>query len=256
MSSTQVSFRLDTDVYNNFSAKIKELGISKQSFYERAITLLISGSFPFDSEGSNKVVIDSKEIEQIVKDNLQDLAELVVNNSDFMMFVAEVVKDRVASTLVLQGKVTDNLKDIKDIDNVNLKVNNLFDDSIDPLPLVNDNDYPFKFVDPLLPSESQDKGIIDIQGITPLNDDAVVSDELTIDKMRLNCAKLPFNPSQKQIENALGIPETYLSKHKNNPEKLTRWQFYLNMFVKKDGVYYNKFLCDDITPYITDKPLS
>ncbi|BAQ61633.1 hypothetical protein GM3708_2039 [Geminocystis sp. NIES-3708] len=247
------------------------MGISKQSFYERAITLLISGKFPFDSDGSNKVAIDSKDIEQVVKDNLQDLAKMVADNPDFLQLVSSHIiklKDTnnipvkeaqilTATGLKTQKLISENADKIASTDNelkvmesVDIEVNAvsgipLLEKSagLNPLCIKDIASFDVEMLAELNTKTVKDKDIEDTPEIINKSDsqgDFVVS-QVFIDKLKA----LPYRfNTQRDLELALGIPETYLSKYKKNPEKLVRWQPYLNALEIIDGVYVNKFSTD------------
>lgn len=193
MAHVQVSFRLDEKVNEDFSAKIKELGISKQSFYERAIDNFLNDSV---ADGSNTVAVGSQDVEKVVMDNLQSLAELVAKDGSFASAVALLLKD-----------------------NLNVASDDLADDSDPVLPKLNDEN---------------------------LSADGVIDEDNQQDKPRkkgkwLILADLPLKPTLREIEVAFDIPETYLSKYKDKPEKLSRWEEPLSKLVLTSTGYENPY---------------
>lgn len=189
MNTVQVSFRLPQDVYDKFSAKVKESGISKQFVYESSIDKFLKDELFIDV--ATKDIKD--DINEVVKDYLPELAKLVVNNPEFMSLVADKVRafDKVKDEEAMKVITPDIIE----------KKKNLYDD------------------------------------------DSKLSDEqLAVIE---NLKQLPLPLTQSQVENVLGIPSTYLSKFKDNPEKLARWQFFLKDLPRmSDGKYYNRYSND------------
>lgn len=195
---TQVSFRLDDNVYEQFNEKIKLSGKTKQHFFVSAIEdFLKAGGDGEVSQGSGLGSIDTKDIDEVVKGYLPDIASLVALNPEFLALVADKVKD--SSQDEVKGTLESKVNEVK---------------------------------------ESTTKVFNDMYFGSGNNDPVIDYDRESMEKLK----KLPSRLSQTQVETALGIPLTYLSKYKDNPEKLLRWAYFLGKMTKLDnGGYFNLF---------------
>lgn len=225
MGNVQVSFRLAEKVYEDFSAKIKELGISKQSFYERAIDKFLNDSVAVD--GRNTVAVGIEDVEKVVNDNLQSLAELVVKDGSFAWSVAWAVAE-----ILKQDNLTDKVKaDTEDNLADEVKVDTEDKVTSDDLTLSEDA-FSGVGVDPVLPKLNDES----------LSVDGVIDEDKPRKKAEwLKLVDLPPKLTLTEVELAFDIPKTYLSKYKDKPEKLSRWEKPLSKLVKTSIGYDNPY---------------
>lgn len=214
MNTIQVSFRLPQDVYKQFDEKIKLSGKTKQHIFVTAIEDFLKGDGEVSQGvGSGSGSIDTKDIDEVVKDYLPDIASLVALNPDFLLLVADKVKEG----------LLENVKNTKETEVLESK-ECLQED-------VKNN---------LESKGNEVKGTATVFNelyFRSADTDPVIYDLEIMEKLK----KLPSRLSQTQVETALGIPLTYLSKYKDNPEKLAKWDYFLSPMERLDKGYHNPF---------------
>ena len=116
--SKQILFRLKDDIATQLENKLSDKGITKQFLFNKVVELFLDDKLSLDSNirGNDipKIIIDSNEVAETIKKHyLNDLANLIAENSTLITLVAKSLKSNALSGVdnIDSKMITDDIQE-------------------------------------------------------------------------------------------------------------------------------------------------